>query len=194
MKAEDLSDAMNKLDSEMILEAEENRGKNKVKNKMMFRILASAAVIILAALSALLIRGSILKRKEQGANETDPMNTPQATIANSAYLDLDSSKGLSIIVWQFAENNYSCALAEGTGGELEIAAAVSLKAVSPDEMLRILSHYDIPDEMIVIVPYRNPLSSYYLPYDEETFKNYQTDLEKLFNNRFRALGWLRLIQ
>ncbi len=87
------------------------------------------------------------------------------------YFDLDTSKGLKVYVWQMAESFYSCALISGTDERSEIEIGM-MKGVTIEEMRLILSTYyeardcDIEPEQIEVVPFHNPISSYWYEIDE----------------------------
>ena len=76
------------------------------------------------------------------------------------YFGLDTSKGLKVYVWQMAENDYSCALISGTDERSEAEIGIHNKGTTIEQMLLILSTYDVPSEQIEIVPFENPISSY----------------------------------
>ena len=76
------------------------------------------------------------------------------------YIDLSPFKGLEVYVCQFAPENYSFSLVEGTNRNKSMWELMELKGVSAKEMRDILSTYDIDDEYIVVVPWQNPYSSY----------------------------------
>ena len=81
------------------------------------------------------------------------------------YFGLDTSKGLKVYVWQMSNESYSCALVSGKEEKTD-AEISKLRSVSIERMLLILSTYDVPAEQIEIVPFRNPLSSYWYEIDE----------------------------
>ena len=77
------------------------------------------------------------------------------------YFGLPTDKGLEVYVWQMTGSNYSFGLMAGTNRDKTFEELASLKAATADEMKAILSTYGIPTNDIDIIPYRNPLSSYY---------------------------------
>lgn len=87
------------------------------------------------------------------------------------YFDLDCKKGLKVYVWQMSGDSYSCALISGADerSELEIGG---MKGVTIEEMRLILSTYyeardcEIEPEQVEVVPFRNPLSSYWYEIDD----------------------------
>lgn len=87
------------------------------------------------------------------------------------YFDLDCKKGLKVYVWQMSGDSYSCALISGADerSELEIGG---MKGVTIEEMRLILSTYyeardcEIEPEQVEVVPFRNPISSYWYEIDD----------------------------
>ena len=85
--------------------------------------------------------------------------------------DLDCKKGLKVYVWQMSGDSYSCALISGADerSELEIGG---MKGVTIEEMRLILSTYyeardcEIEPEQVEVVPFHNPISSYWYEIDE----------------------------
>ena len=80
------------------------------------------------------------------------------------YFGLRTGKGLEVWIWQLAAGSYRCGLLPGTNREKNAEDLVGmLGGCSMDEMRTILSTYDVPEENIIVIPWRNPLSSYYWP-------------------------------
>lgn len=82
-----------------------------------------------------------------------------------AYFGLDTSKGLKVYVWQMSNDGYSCALLKGSDNKTDVEIS-GMKGTTIEEMLLILSTYDVPKKDIEIIPFRNPLSSYWYEIDE----------------------------
>ncbi len=88
------------------------------------------------------------------------------------YFDLNTEEGLTVFVWQMAENSYSYGLAEGRRSYLGIYSSIasvahdslnlmmSLKGISADQMKEILASYDISDENVFVEPCQMIYSSY----------------------------------
>lgn len=79
------------------------------------------------------------------------------------YFGLDTSNGLNVYVWQMARGSFSFCLKPG--GEHKWEELLSAYGVGSADMRLILSTYDIPDEDITVIPYHNPISSYYYRID-----------------------------
>ena len=79
------------------------------------------------------------------------------------FFGVSTDGGLTVYVWQMAENNYRCYL---TNTDMEAISdnsfAYTVKdSATIEEMKVILSSYDIDKSEITIQPVNNPLSSYY---------------------------------
>ena len=80
------------------------------------------------------------------------------------YFGLPTDKGLEVWIWQLAAGSYRCGLLPGTNREKNAEDLVGmLGGCSMDEMRTILSTYDVPEENIIVIPWRNPISSYSWP-------------------------------
>jgi len=92
------------------------------------------------------------------------------------FFNLDISNGLYVYVWKMASEGYYCGL--GTKGDWEFgdgdyfghAPEVFLRArgLTFRQMHRILETYDIDREDVHVVPFQNPISSYYWEIDDDT--------------------------
>lgn len=84
-----------------------------------------------------------------------------------AYFDLDTEDGLAVYVWQMSSDGYCCALLSGSDNRTE-AELSRMKGTTIEEMRLILNTYEIEDNDIdvVIIPFRNPLSSYWYEIDK----------------------------
>ena len=92
------------------------------------------------------------------------------------FFNLDISNGLYVYVWKMASEGYYCGL--GTKGDWEFgdgdyfghAPEVFLRAqgLTFRQMHRILDTYDIDREDVHVVPFQNPISSYYWQIDDDT--------------------------
>lgn len=98
------------------------------------------------------------------------------------YFGLDTTNGLEVYVSQFAENSYRCQLYSGMTAFLESQEMNYVKTATLEEMKLILSTYDIPSEKIVIIPFYNPLSSYYYKVDEEHIEK----IKSLFGSNVKS--------
>lgn len=98
------------------------------------------------------------------------------------YFGLDTTNGLEVYVSQFAENNYQCQLYSGLTAFLESKEMNPAKTITLQEMKLILSTYDVPSEDIIVIPYYNPLSSYYYKIDE----TYVENIKSLFDGNVKS--------
>ena len=83
------------------------------------------------------------------------------------YFGLDISKGLKVYVWQMSNDGYFCALLAGSDNKTDVEIG-GMKGTTIEEMLLILNTYETEDNDIdvEVVPFRNPLSSYWYEIDE----------------------------
>ena len=92
------------------------------------------------------------------------------------YFGLSAFKGLELYVWQLGPGVLRCGLMEGTNRNKTSEEIWNLQGATAEEMKRILSTYDIPEEDISIMPFLHPVSSYIYSITEE----YRTWLRELF--------------
>lgn len=92
------------------------------------------------------------------------------------YFDISTDGGLTVYVWQMAEDNYRCHLANTALEALSDNSFIYTTGATIEEMKIILSTYDIDREDITIQPVINPISSYYYEIDEA----YKEKIKKLF--------------
>lgn len=92
------------------------------------------------------------------------------------FFDVSTDGGLTVYVWQMAENNYRCHLANTALEALSDNSFIYTTGATIEEMKLILSTYDIDREDITIQPITNPISSYYYVIDEA----YSAKLKELF--------------
>ena len=96
------------------------------------------------------------------------------------YFDLDTTKGITVYVWQMAANSYSCGLLPNSNighTELELFD-LHLNAASIDEMRSIVTYY-YPyntEKYVTVCPIIMPISSYAYTIDD----NYTQKINELF--------------
>ena len=96
-------------------------------------------------------------------------------------LRVDCSKGLIIYVYSMAPNHYDCGLLPGDAEGVSLSDSVSLNKRDIELVLKYM-YASLPDSMITVRPYSNPLSSY-LVMDMDAYKK---DLKALFGGRFEV--------
>ena len=82
------------------------------------------------------------------------------------YFDLPTDKGLAVYFWQMAQGPGSFALLPDKGRTRDTTELMKLKGATLSELRAILSTYDISSDDITVIPWTNPISSYYNPLDE----------------------------
>ncbi len=76
------------------------------------------------------------------------------------YFGLDTSEGLKVYVWQMSNDGYFCALLKGADNKTE-AEIGGMKGTTIEQMRLILSTYGLEEKEIEVVPFHNPISSYW---------------------------------
>ena len=82
------------------------------------------------------------------------------------YFGLDISKGLKVYVWQMSNDGYFCALLKGSDNKTE-AEIGGMKGTTIEQMRLILSTYGLEEKEIEVVPFHNPISSYWYEIDND---------------------------
>ena len=82
------------------------------------------------------------------------------------YFGLDISQGLKVYVSQFAKGMFSCVLVNGSDERSELEIGIQSRGITIEQMRLILSTYTVSPEQITIIPYQNPISSYWREIDE----------------------------
>lgn len=116
----------------------------------------------------------------ENISEADNISVEKLKEKYPQFFNVSTDGGLTVYVWQQAEDDYRCYLANTfTEAISDNSFAYETGATIP-EMRTILTTYDISKENISIHPVRNPLSSYYYTIDDEyreTIKNlFRTDV------------------
>ena len=83
------------------------------------------------------------------------------------FFDLPTDKGLAVYVWKMSEDAYSCILLPDSGKTREATELWNCKSVNIREMRTILSSYAVSPEDVAVIPWTNPLSSFFSPTDED---------------------------
>lgn len=96
---------------------------------------------------------------------------------------LDVTKGLKVLAFGDNEGYFRFRLISGALDHYpaEIYAPASrYKALTAEEVQKMVLFYGLPDEKVTLHPWQNPLSSYLMRIDEELLQ----DLREVFDNRF----------
>jgi len=112
----------------------------------------------------------------ENISEADNISVEKLKEKYPQFFNVSTDGGLTVYVWQQAEDDYRCYLANTfTEAISDNSFAYETGATIP-EMRTILTTYDISKENISIHPVRNPLSSYYYTIDDE----YRETIKNLF--------------
>ncbi len=87
--------------------------------------------------------------------------------AHDRYLGLDASNGLTVYVYQMAQNSYRCLLLPGYGTKLSMEASMEMIPTDLSQMRDILNSYHLPSDKVLVIPYQMIYSSYITPTDQE---------------------------
>lgn len=105
---------------------------------------------------------------------SDVSNTEEELQAKfPEYFDLSTAKGLEVYVWQTAGDTYYCGVLPGTNRHKtdEEISNLETNGATVEEMKAILSYYDIPNEDITILPYKQAASDYDYQIDDSYLQN-----------------------
>lgn len=82
------------------------------------------------------------------------------------YFGLDVSNGLDVYVWQMSAGSYSFGVLSHSEIPRESFSEelMFMKGTNAQEMHQILASYDIDESQIHIIPWQNPISSYFGPW------------------------------
>lgn len=103
-------------------------------------------------------------------------------MACPGYFGLSTDNGLTVYVWQMAENSYSCGLLPGKTAVWPSEKIWGLSPVSMESMRAIVAAYGLPREEITVLLIGQPASSYLYEINEQT----QAETERLFWQDFPA--------
>ena len=94
------------------------------------------------------------------------------------YFGLDTAKGLEVYVWQMGKELYSWALLPGRDQAYTLTELMDLHKhpATTEEMRAIVVSYGLPRDMVTIIPFSMPYSSYYY----EINVQYLREVEALF--------------
>lgn len=125
----------------------------------------------------------LYKLREENENNTtksdtlSTVNLEQLRNTHPHFFNVPTDGGLTVYIWEMAENIYECHLANTAREALTDQSYVyTVGAATIPEMRAILTTYDIDKKDITIQPVINPLSSYYYEIDDM----YTAKIEELF--------------
>ena len=95
-------------------------------------------------------------------NDVETDEQPPLTEKYPTLFDLDASNGLDVIVQELAKDHFSFGLLPHPDVERDWLSPELMFAsgVNAEEMRAILATYDIDEDLVYIVPYQSPISSY----------------------------------
>lgn len=117
------------------------------------------------------------------ASEKEPVTPTPIPLAGlklkfPQYFGLDTAKGLEVYVWQMGKELYSWALLPGRDQAYTLTELMDLHKhpATTEEMRAIVASYGLPRDMVTIIPFSMPYSSYYY----EINVQYLREVEALF--------------
>lgn len=105
-----------------------------------------------------------IKAKDQ---VTNPSDLKSLQTAFTQFFGLPAENGLTVYVWQMAEDSYQCHLTNVVIDALSDQSFIFKAGATVPEMKTILSSYDLKEENVEIKAVVNPLSSYYYEIDDD---------------------------
>ena len=109
-------------------------------------------------------------------NANECTTVAQLKSKHPVFFSLDTSKGLSVYIWQMAANSYSCAIFEGKTTVIPAIKFTGMKSVSIREARLITDYYGLDRDSITVRPIAAPHSSYF----HEMTKEYTQRLQDMF--------------
>lgn len=101
-----------------------------------------------------------LEYTENGLNSVDDVSLEKLREKYPQFFNVSTDGGLTVYVWQTAEDDYRCYLANTFTEAIADNSFAYETGASIAEMRTILTTYDVKKEDIVIQPVKNPLCSY----------------------------------
>lgn len=159
--------------------------KNRVKSILNYR--RPALWIVLSAIVAsIVVAVCFLTNPKTTLNDVGSADIPQNVIVGTSvdqlrvkypqFFNMSTDGGLTVYIWQMAENSYSCHLANTFMESASDNSSFYEVGTSIAEMRSILTTYEIDQKDITIQPITNPLSSYYYEINDA----YRTKIKERF--------------
>lgn len=150
-------------------------------------IIAAGAFLILGIILCVVVKLVIEKNAEK-QKEKEPEPQPQISgpvrLTEADYYNFPAENGLTVFVWEMGANAYCCGLMPGTDRnamKYEDLHQMGLRqGTTVETMKKILASYNLPEDMIAVEPFSNPISSYINPEHTSDNPEYRAFLRKLF--------------
>jgi hypothetical protein len=109
---------------------------------------------------------AVVKTPDAVIPETERKEITELRAQFPEYFGLDTSKGLKVYVWQMSNDGYFCALLAGSDNKTDVEIG-GMKGTTIEQMRLILSTYGLEEKEIEVVPFHNPVSSYWYEIDND---------------------------
>ena len=180
-----------RLSKEMLINGFTNGSiKGRVKNIMRKDEYRKSKKIFIALLGILLLGLTLfigvkhVMKTKTNEPEKQPEITKPVRLAEEDYYKFPAENGLTVFVWEMAENSYYCGLMPGTDRnamKYEDLFEMGLRqGTTVETMKKILASYNLPEDMIAVEPFSNPISSYVNPEHTSDNPEYRAFLRSLF--------------
>ena len=157
------------------------------RNRMIYCLILTMIMTALTACEKSETPGTPEKTETTTApEEQEPLSSEEVKRLQAAHPDafgLDVTKGLKVLAFGDNSGHFVFRLIPG---ELDYypaevyAPASKYKALTAEEVRKMVLFYGLPDEKVTLHPWQDPLSSYLMRIDEELLQ----DLREVFDNRF----------
>ena len=122
------------------------------------------------------------KGNSENISDTDGISVEKLKEKYPQFFNVSTDGGLTVYVWQQAENDYRCYLANTFSEAISDNGFAYETGATIPEMRAILTAYDIKKENISIHPVKNPLCSYSYTIDDE------------YRERIKTLFWAYILE
>ena len=133
------------------------------------RLVFVCSVLLVLNMTACAIDMHRINSNEEHANNTktsEELNISNLREKYPQFFNVSTDGGLTVYIWQLAENNYNCYLINSVIDALTDRTFAFEVGTTIPEMRAILSTYDVDKDDIVIRPTVNPISSYAYKIDD----------------------------
>lgn len=134
----------------------------RVKNLLLKKSRNRAAGLLTTGLCCALLVGGMLLLPSDAPKPASVLPATEMQALRERFPDafgLDARNGLTVYVCQFAPRTYSCALRSGTG-QTPPPDLLFARLVPIEDLQKILTQYPVSPEMLTVIPFTHPASSY----------------------------------
>ena len=136
--------------------------------------------LLLVVLAILLAAAGCASPKPGAPEPTEAEALPEH---GREYLEMDTSKGVRVLVMANLSGIYECILIPGGDAKLNLTDALGLHHLTVEETEAILKALKVEDSAVTLHPYKDVISSYAYRIDEA----YCVEIGRIFGDRY-AVG------